>query len=153
MSDITTYMLFPPIVAIAGQLFVGWSSDRTRERRIHAVVPILVGALALVGLAASQGSLALTMVCVALIAGGTKAYQPAFWSLPSMFLTSTAAAGSIGFINSFGNLGGGGIGTPLMGYLREHTGSYVTGLIVLSASMFTAAAIIFFLGLGKKAQR
>jgi ACS family tartrate transporter-like MFS transporter len=153
MSDITTYMLFPPLVAIAGQLFVGWSSDRTRERRIHAVVPIVVGAAALVGLAASQGSLALTMTCVALIAGGTKAYQPAFWSLPSMFLTSTAAAGSIGFINSFGNLGGGGIGTPLMGYLKEHTGSYVTGLIVLAACMFAAATIIFFLGLGRKPQK
>jgi ACS family tartrate transporter-like MFS transporter len=151
MSDITTYMLFPPLVAIGGQLFVGWSSDRTRERRYHAVVPILLGAVALLGLALSKGSLAITMVCVALAAGGTKAYQPAFWSLPSMFLTSTAAAGSIGFINSFGNLGGGGIGTPLMGYLKEHTGSYVTGLIVLSASMLVAAAIIFFLGLGKKA--
>jgi ACS family tartrate transporter-like MFS transporter len=153
MSDITTYMLFPPIVAIAGQLFVGWSSDRTRERRLHAVIPILVGAVALVGLAVSQGNLAFTMVCVALIAGGVKAYQPAFWSLPSMFLTSTAAAGSIGFINSFGNLGGGGIGTPIMGYLKEHTGSYVTGLFVLAASMFVAAAIIFFLGLGKKSPK
>jgi MFS transporter, ACS family, tartrate transporter len=150
MSDITTYMLFPPMVAIAGQLFVGWNSDRTRERRFHAVVPIIIGSLALLCLSQSRGNLLLTMACVAMAAGGTKAYQPAFWTLPSMFLTSTAAAGSIGFINSFGNLGGGGIGTPLMGYLKEHTGSYVTGLVVLSASMMVAAAIIFFLGLGKR---
>jgi ACS family tartrate transporter-like MFS transporter len=153
MSDITTYMLFPPIIAITGQLFVGWSSDRSGERRLHAVVPIVIGSIAFVGLAVSRGSLSLTMVCVALIAGGTKAYQPAFWTLPSMFLTSTAAAGSVGFINSFGNLGGGGIGTPLMGYLKEHTGSYVTGLIVLACSMMVAAFIIFFLGLGKKSAR
>jgi ACS family tartrate transporter-like MFS transporter len=150
MSDITTYMMFPPLVAISGQLFIGWSSDRTRERRWHTVVPILLGAVALLGLGLSRGNLALTMACVALAAGGTKAYQPAFWSLPSLFLAETAAAGSIGFINSFGNLGGGGIGTPLMGYLKEHTGSYVTGLLVLSASMLAAAGIIFFLGLGKK---
>jgi ACS family tartrate transporter-like MFS transporter len=150
MSDITTYMMFPPLVAIAGQLFVGWNSDRTRERRFHAIVPIMLGSVALLGLALSRGNLVLTMACVALAAGGTKAYQPAFWTLPSLFLTSTAAAGSVGLINSFGNLGGGGIGTPLMGYLKEHTGSYVTGLTVLSASMMTAAIIIFFLGLGKK---
>jgi ACS family tartrate transporter-like MFS transporter len=149
-SDITTYMMFPPIIAVLGQLYVGWSSDRTGERRMHTVVPILLGALAFLGMALSKGSFALTMVCVALIAGGVKAYQPAFWSLPSLFLTSTAAAGSIGFINSFGNLGGGGIGTPMMGYLKDHTGSYVTGLLVLSASMLVAAAIIYFLGLGKK---
>jgi ACS family tartrate transporter-like MFS transporter len=151
MSDITTYMLFPPLVAISGQLFVGWNSDRTRERRFHTIIPIVLGAVALLCLSQSRGSLVLTMACVALAAGGTKAYQPAFWSLPSLFLTETAAAGSIGFINSFGNLGGGGIGTPLMGYLKEHTGSYVTGLVVLSASMLVAATIIFFLGLGKRA--
>jgi ACS family tartrate transporter-like MFS transporter len=150
MSDITTYMLIGPVVAVSGQLFVGWSSDRTGERRIHAVVPIAIGALALMGLAASRGNLPFTIACVVIAAGGTKAYQPAFWSLPSLFLTSTAAAGSIGFINSFGNLGGGGIGTPLMGYLKEHTGSYVTGIVVLSVSMFVAAGIVFFLGLGKK---
>jgi ACS family tartrate transporter-like MFS transporter len=120
---------------------------------MHAVIPIALGSLAFLGMALSKGSLALTMACVALIAGGVKAYQPAFWSLPSMFLTSTAAAGSVGFINSFGNLGGGGIGTPMMGYLKEHTGSYVTGLIVLSACMLVAAAIIFFLGLGKKSSK
>ena len=36
---------------------------------------------------------------------GLKAYLPAFWSLPSLFLTEAAAAGSIGLINSVGNLG------------------------------------------------
>jgi len=150
MNDITTYMLIGPVVAVAGQLFFGWNSDRTGERRMHTVIPIVIGSLAIFGLAFSKGNLALTIACVALAAGGTKAYQPAFWTLPGMFLTSTAAAGSIGFINSFGNLGGGGIGTPLMGYLKDHTGSYVTGLIVLSASMMTAALIVFFLGLGKR---
>ena len=37
---------------------------------------------------------------------GLKAYLPAFWSLPTLFLTESAAAGSIGLINSVGNLGG-----------------------------------------------
>lgn len=37
---------------------------------------------------------------------GFKAYMPAFWSLPNLFLAEAAAAGSIGLINSVGNLGG-----------------------------------------------
>ena len=37
---------------------------------------------------------------------GLKAYMPAFWALPSLILTESAAAGSIGLINSVGNLGG-----------------------------------------------
>jgi ACS family tartrate transporter-like MFS transporter len=150
MNQITTFMIFPPLIAIAGQLFVGWSSDRTRERRMHAIVPIVLGGIAFVGMALSRGNLPLTMACIAVIAGGVKAYQPAFWSLPSLFLTSTAAAGSVGLINSLGNLGGGGLGSKMMGNLKDFTGSYVTGLVILAASMFVAAAIIFFLGLGKK---
>src|SRR5258708_7565720 len=151
MSDITTYMLIGPVVAIAGQLFVGWNSDRTRERRLHAAIPVAIGGLAILALSQSKGNLPLTIACVAIAAGGTKAYQPAFWTLPSLFLTSTAAAGSVGFINSFGNLfGGGALGSASMGYLKEHTGSYVTGLVVLSMSMIIAAGIVLFLGLGKK---
>jgi ACS family tartrate transporter-like MFS transporter len=151
IGQITSLMMIGPALALASQLFVGWNSDRTRERRMHTVVPIFIGGLAFVGLALSRGSLPLTMACVAIAAAGTKAYQPAFWALPSMFLTSTAAAGSIGFINSFGNLGGGGLATPLMGYLEKHTGSYFVGILIMAGSMFIAAGIVFFLGLGQKA--
>ena len=33
--------------SLVGQLFVGWSSDRTQERRLHAALPIYLGAAAL----------------------------------------------------------------------------------------------------------
>jgi len=42
-SDITTFMIFPPIIAIGGQLFVGWNSDRTGERRWHAATAMILG--------------------------------------------------------------------------------------------------------------
>jgi len=80
MSSITSYMMIGPVLAVASQLFVGWNSDRTRERRMHTVVPIFIGGLAFLGLALSKGSLPLTIACVAVAAAGTKAYQPAFWS-------------------------------------------------------------------------
>jgi sugar phosphate permease len=151
MSDITTYMLLPPAVGVAGQLFVGWSSDRTGERRLHVVVPLLVATAGFVGLSQSRGHLALTIACLTITVGGTKSYMPAFWALPSLFLAETAAAGSIGLINSFGNLGGGGLGTLMMGALKQHTGSYVAGLLVLGGATFTAASIVFLLGLGRRA--
>ena len=40
-----------------------------------------------------------------------------------------------------------------MGYLKKSTGSYVTGIVIMAGSMFVAAAIVFFLGLGKSAPR
>ena len=149
-NDITSLVILPPIIALAGQLFVGWNSDRTGERRLHTAIPIIIGALGLLLASQSQGNLVLTIAGFAIAAGGIKAYQPAFWSLPNLFLAESAAAGSIGFINSFGNLGGGGLGPLMMGALKKHTGSFVTGLLVLTVSLLLSATVIFFLGLGKK---
>jgi len=149
LNAVTWLVLLPPIVAMGGQLFVGWSSDRTKERRMHAVVPILLGATAL-GLAPfTQGNLTATIACFMIAAGGIKAYQPAFWALPSLFLTEAAAAGSIGLINSIGNLGG-YLGPNVLGYVKTHTGSFAGGIYCLAGGMLLTAAIIFLLGLGHK---
>jgi ACS family tartrate transporter-like MFS transporter len=79
--------------------------------------------------------------------GGLKAYLPPFWALPSLFLTETAAAGSIGLINSVGNLGG-FFGPAVLGKVETITGSFVGGIYYLSGSAAIAATIIFLLGLG-----
>ena len=144
LNTITALVVLPPIGALAGQLFVGWNSDRTKERRLHTAVPIALGALALALIPLSLGTLVLTMAL--LIAGrtGIKAYQPAFWSLPTTFLTSTAAAGSVGFINSVGNLGG-FVGPNVVGYVKETTGSYQGGIWFLATMMAVAVAIVLVL--------
>jgi ACS family tartrate transporter-like MFS transporter len=82
-------------------------------------------------------------------AAGIKAYQPAFWSLPSLFLTGAAAAGSIGLINSIGNLGG-SLGPTVLGTVEKYTGSFVGGIYYLCTSMAICAAIIGFLGIGRR---
>jgi ACS family tartrate transporter-like MFS transporter len=83
---------------------------------------------------------------------GFKSYLPAFWSLPSLFLTEAAAAGSIGFINSIGNLGG-FLGPAVLGKIETLTGSFVGGIYYLCASMALSAMIILLLGLGRKESR
>ncbi|MBI5801377.1 MAG: MFS transporter [Verrucomicrobia bacterium] len=148
-DKLTWLVMLPPMLGLAGQLFVGWSSDRHKERRYHAVVPIVIGACA-VGLAPfTRGGLWLTVVCFMVAFAGFKAYMPAFWSLPSLFLTEAAAAGSIGLINSIGNLGG-FLGPTVLGEVEKRTGSFVGGLWFLCASMTVSAAVIYFLGLGNK---
>lgn len=149
LNSITWLVILPPILALCAQLFVGWNSDRTKERRFHAVVPIVIGAVALACAPLTQGNLTLTVLCFVVGAAGIKAYQPAFWALPSLFLTSTAAAGSIGLINSIGNLGG-FLGPRVLGYVKTHTGSFAGGVYCLAASMMLTATVIFFLGLGRR---
>ena len=149
LDAITWLVLLPPCLALAGQLFVGWNADRTRERRLHAVVPIVLGLIGL-GLAPlTRGHLLLTVICFMVAFAGIKAYQPAFWSLPSLFLTDVAAAGSIGLINSIGNLGG-FFGPTVLGTVEKYTGSFVGGIYYLCFSMAVCATIIVLLGIGRK---
>lgn len=139
----------PALLALAGQLFVGWNSDRTKERRLHTVLPIVIGAAALALAPFTRGHLSLTIICFMLALGGLKAYLPAFWTMPYLFLTHTAAAGSIGLINSIGNLGG-QLGPWVLGKVETVTGSFVGGIYFLAGSMMVCASIVFFLGLGGK---
>jgi ACS family tartrate transporter-like MFS transporter len=53
---------------------------------------------------------------------------PAFWTLPTAFLSGAAAAAGIAVINSIGNLAS--FAGPLaMGWIKDHTGSYNGGLL------------------------
>jgi ACS family tartrate transporter-like MFS transporter len=147
LDRLTWLVILPPIGSLVGQLFVGWSSDRTHERRLHAVVPISGGAVALACVALLKNPppwLTVTLFIVAMT--GLKAYLPAFWSLPSLFLTETAAAASIGLINSLGNLGG-FLGPSVIGKVETITGSFKGGILFLCMSMAISATIILLLGL------
>jgi MFS transporter, ACS family, tartrate transporter len=158
LSNVTWAVLIPPIGGLVGQLLVGWSSDRTGERRMHGSVPIYLGAVALgctllipTWLSFNwRLGLALSLFTVALL--GLKSYMPAFWALPSLILTEAAAAGSIGLINSVGNLGG-FVGPSLLGFIKTQTHSFLPGLLYLCFSMVVSATIIFTLGLGHGATK
>jgi ACS family tartrate transporter-like MFS transporter len=148
-DTLTWLVILPPLMASVGSIFVGWSSDRFRERRLHTVLPIAIGASALAIMPSTHGNLALTVVCFMIAYFGFKAYIPIFWTLPSLLLTQAAAAGSIGLINSIGNLGG-FMGPFLLGKLETATGSFVGGLYCLAISMSLSAILLFLLGLGKR---
>ena len=155
LRNLTWAVLVPPIGGLIGQIMVGWSSDRTRERRLHGSLPIYAGAVALACTLLIPDSLpfnlslvlAVTLFTIALT--GLKAYMPAFWAMPSLFLTEAAAAGSIGLINSVGNLGG-FVGPSLIGYIETRTQSFQIGLLYLCASMVVSATIIFTLNVGHR---
>ena len=79
---------------------------------------------------------------------GVTLQNPAFWTLPSLFLSSSAAAGCVGFINSFGNLGG-FVGPKVLGKVEKMTGSFSGGIWFLAGMMAVSTIIILTLGLGK----
>ena len=76
---------------------------------------------------------------------GTYAAVPTFWTLPTGFLTGSAAAGGIALINSIGNLGG-FVGPYAIGWIKDATGDVTFGLVVLAAGPIMAGVVTFLMG-------
>jgi ACS family tartrate transporter-like MFS transporter len=133
----------PYAAGLGGALLVGWSSDRTGERRAHTAACMVLAGVGLGLSVRSQSAPAMMIAFFCLAAVGMYGYQPGFWSLPSRLLTGTAAAASIGLINSVGNLGG-FAGPYAVGYLTRTTHSYVAGVLCLAGAAMVAALLIFF---------
>jgi len=109
------------------------SSDRRQERGWHIAIIGAVGVSGiLIAVNVDNPAVALAFFTVGTV--GILGTLPIFWALPSEWLTGSAAAGGIAFVNSIGATGG-FVAPYLMGYLEDRTGSSTTGLYVVSISM------------------
>jgi sugar phosphate permease len=144
-SDLVVSLLSAPVFAagIVSILIVGWSSDRTKERRWHAAVCMIIASVGLFLAVSAKDHLALAVAMFSFAAVGLYGYLPGFWALPTSFLSGTAAAASIGLINSVGNLGG-FVGPYVVGYLTKGN-SYFAGVLYLSVSALAAACLVLSL--------
>jgi len=127
----------PPTVAVVAMVLWARHSDRTGERTWHVVAACIAAAVGLM-LAGSATSVISVVAALTLVNIGISAAKPPLWSMPTMFLSGSAAAAGIATINSIGNLGG-FVGPAMIGWIKDLTGSFqgglyfVAGLLVLSA--------------------
>lgn len=149
-SDIkvTVFASLPYFAGFVTQQLNGWHSDRTRERRWHAAVPLLLSGLSLFFAIRSGSSVPLSILFFIMVGGAYFAFHPAFWAIPTEFLSKSAAAASIGLINSVGNLGG-FVGPFVIGYLVTRTRSFSAGLSCLVGSFFVSALLMLAVGTGR----
>jgi MFS transporter, ACS family, tartrate transporter len=126
---------------LIGMLVLGWNSDRTHERRWHFALPQLIAALALGAWFFAPRSNVWLVLVFTLVGFGTTAYLPSFWALPSAFLTSSAAAAAIGFINCVASIGG-FFGPKIIGDLSQRTGSFDGGFIFMIACWTIASVLV-----------
>ncbi len=141
----------PYVIAAVVMVFWARHGDRTRERKWHVALPMIVGGVA-IPVALYLGNPYAAMVAVTICAVGVCAALPTFWALPSTFLSGAAAAGGIALINSLGNISG--FAAPYVtGWLRDLTGSQRTGLWVVGACMVAGALVALVLGARPKPDR
>ena len=129
----------PYVAAAAAMLVVGAHSDRTRERCLHIAGAALVGAAGLGATAVVQTPVP-GLIALSVAAMGVFSAIPVFWSLPTTFLSGTAAAGAIALINSLGNLAG-FFGPYLVGRVRDLTGGFAGSLITIAAILVVGSAL------------
>jgi MFS transporter, ACS family, tartrate transporter len=144
LSDMMTGFVSsgPYIVGTIGLLAWGWSSDRNKERRWHLITASTLGAAGL-AFAAWSGASYWALLGMSMATAGIYGSRAAFWPMPSLFLTGTAAAGAIAMINAIGNLGG-YIGPFVVGWIKDSTQSFQAGLYFLAACSLMAAVVTFF---------
>jgi D-galactonate transporter len=137
--------MIPWGVAAVAMVVVGSHSDRTGERRWHVAGSLLVAVVGMLALAlVGKASPVLSIIALTLVTAGVLSWVATFWSLPTAFLSGTAAAAGIAWINSVGNLGG-HFGPDLIGRIRTATNSSEAAFFTLAALGLLGVIIVLLL--------
>jgi MFS family permease len=141
--------MIPWGAAIVAQVMWAAHSDRTGERRFHAIGGLLLAMSGLILLAFVGHAPLVSILGLSCVTAGILAYTAVFWSLPTAFLSGAASAAGIAWINSVGNLGG-HFGPDLIGRIRTATGGDAqAAFIALAAAALLGALIVLVLRTGQ----
>jgi ACS family tartrate transporter-like MFS transporter len=139
----------PGVVAVIAMVLWARHSDRTGERTWHVVGACMLASLGLV-MAGFAGTVLSVLLTLTLVNIGISSSKPPLWSMPTLFLSGSAAAAGIATINSIGNLGG-FVGPAMIGWIKDITGSFQGGLFFVAALLVLSAVLTLVLGRTQRA--
>jgi len=131
--------MIPYICGAISMVTFGWISDRIGDRRWSLFWTCLLSVAGLVIAGLGVGTW-WVVVGISIASAGFYGTKGPFWAIPSMFLTGSAAAAGIAWINSLGNLGG-SFGPALVGWVKTETGSFSGGFYAMAACCLASAFI------------
>jgi MFS transporter, ACS family, tartrate transporter len=149
--SVASLTAIPYAVALVAMLLNGWHSDKTGERRWHTAAPLFGAGAAFLLVIALGSRIFLAVVLFTFVVAFLNAFKPSFWTVPTITLGQSAAAASIGFINSVGNLGS-FLGPFAVGYLATATHSFTSGLIFMMASVCVSGALVMLLKVPRRVE-
>ncbi len=127
----------PYLAASVGMLLWARRTDRRARQTLDLASACLLAAAGLVASVMCSG-LAPRLIAFTIALIGVSSARAIFWTIPSRFLAGSAAAGGLAFINSIGTLGG-FVGPFTMGWLKDLTGSFNTGLMLMAVVLMISA--------------
>jgi MFS transporter, ACS family, tartrate transporter len=138
---VTLLLVVPALIGIAGTLANSWHSDKRRERRLHTAIPLLVAGMMYALLIPARHNFVLATSGLLLVSGLYYAFLPTFWTIPTMILCESAAAATLGLINSIGQLGG-FVGPYVIGLLNDRTHTLTASFCFIAIVYVAAAGLI-----------
>ena len=121
----------------------GQSSDRTGDRKWHCVTGQVLTAFFLAGSTIPGQPFWLVMLWLCLTGFAGYFWPSPFWGLPTLTLTASAAAVSIGFINMCANLAG-YLGNHHVGWLKTHGYGDRVCLLFLASCYLLGGVLVAF---------
>jgi len=120
----------PYIIGCAGMVAIGYSSDRTKERKWHIIGSLLIAAIGL-GTAGYFGGSIVSIAALAIATIGFLGAKSPLLSLAAGKMAGLGAATGIAIINSVANLGG-FVGPWAIGLSKKVTTNFSGGLYGLA---------------------
>jgi len=137
------------VCGVVSVIWSGQSSDRTGDRKWHCVAGLGVTALFLVGSTIPGQPFGLVMAWLCLTGLAAYFWPSPFWALPTVSLTASARAVSIGAINMCANLAG-YLGNHLTGWMKSHGVGESGVLLFLAASYLLGAVVVSFVRVNRR---
>jgi ACS family tartrate transporter-like MFS transporter len=131
------------LLGALGMLLNAAHSDRTQERYWHIIPCCLLLSLGFVICGVSTRPL-IAVPALGLLIVAYNAMQGPLWSLPATFLTGRSGAAGIAAINTIG-ITGGFLGPYFIGFAKDLTGDYQSGLRLMAIPMLVGAGIMLYL--------
>jgi MFS family permease len=136
----------PYIAAIALAIPIGIISDRTGKRVLIASMGLIIPGLLLLLLpAVDSGYAKLGLITIAL-GYYASSFTPNIWSILQSTVEPHAIGPASGIMNGLGAGGGGTIAGFLVGMISAHTGSYMSGFMVLGALVILGGVALLSYG-------
>ena len=125
----------------------GRHADRAQARRWHLIVPTLLAVLGgLLTAGSSQPAVPLLGRCPA--STGADTTMSIFWTTPDRALSFGARALGIAVITAVGNIGS-AVNPLIVGWLKDLTQSFTTGLICAAVLLVVGCAVALILPIPK----
>ena len=130
----------PQFCTILGMIYWSRRSDRLQERKMHTALPYLFAAAGWI-LAAMTSHPIIQLMGIIMASTGSFTAMAVFWTTPDQSISLRARAIGIAVINATGNIGS-AVSPLLIGWLKDQTGSFNSGLYFVAGLLVVGALIV-----------